>query len=693
MKFLFAITDSHEVALELRYFCGDILTINKPSYTESLHGCVRGEQCIISNIHFDYNGTAFRKYRKSIFKRISNFSTYSNLTLVLLWVIMAFLIYYIKHTSHEIQIFEPFNILGLEPGALESDIKKAYRRLSIQYHPDKNPDPEAHTYFVEYISKAYQALTDPISRENFEKYGHPDGRQGLKMGIALPEFLLNIDGASGGVLLLGIVGVCILLPLMLAVIYLSRSAKYTGNYVMHQTLYAYYHLMKPSLAPSKVVDVFINAAEYMEMPVRRSDGDPLQKLFVLVRSELNLDLKNIKQEQAKFWKQHPALVKTELLIQAQLTRESATLSSALLGDFRHVLELTPRLLEELMKMAIIPRSPQGHGWLRPAIGVVELSQSIIQAVPLSAKKSTGGSTEGIAPFLQLPHFSEAIIKKIARKKVRTFQEFQDMSQQERAELLTQAAGFSGSETQDVEVVLEMMPSITIEITCETEGEEGIQEGDIVTMHAWITLKRGNGLVGALPHAPYFPFHKEENFWLLLADSTSNNVWMSQKVSFMDEATAITAASKAIQETKEGSGASLKEINATVREAVEKVRNGSRLMMGKFQAPAEGNYNLTSYCLCDSWIGCDKKTSLKLKVLKRSRAGTRGGPTVEEGPAVEDGIEEEEEEEEEGYDDYESEYSEDDEDKQDANTNGPVANGISHRKGSNSSAESSGTDEE
>lgn len=37
--------------------------------------------------------------------------------------------------------------------------------------------PEAHTYFVESISKAYQALTDPISRENYEKYGHPDGRQ------------------------------------------------------------------------------------------------------------------------------------------------------------------------------------------------------------------------------------------------------------------------------------------------------------------------------------------------------------------------------------------------------------------------------------------------------------------------------------------------------------------------------------
>ena len=60
------------------------------------------------------------------------------------------------------------------------------------------------------------------------------------------------------------------------------------------------------------MDVFIKAAEYMEMPVRRSDDEPLQKLFVAVRSELNLDLKNIKTEQAKFWKQHPSLVKVGL---------------------------------------------------------------------------------------------------------------------------------------------------------------------------------------------------------------------------------------------------------------------------------------------------------------------------------------------------------------------------------------------
>ncbi|PWA40282.1 DnaJ domain-containing protein [Artemisia annua] len=105
-------------------------------------------------------------------------------------------------------------ILRLEHGSTDSDIKKAYMRLSIQYHPDKNPDPEAHNYFVE----CYQAFTNPTSRANFEKYGHPDGRHGLQMGITLPQFLFNFDGKSGTINLPEIVGVYIILPLVSAVI-------------------------------------------------------------------------------------------------------------------------------------------------------------------------------------------------------------------------------------------------------------------------------------------------------------------------------------------------------------------------------------------------------------------------------------------------------------------------------------------
>ena len=43
--------------------------------------------------------------------------------------------------------------------ATKSDISRAYRTLSLQFHPDKNPDPAAGKYFAEFITKAYKALT------------------------------------------------------------------------------------------------------------------------------------------------------------------------------------------------------------------------------------------------------------------------------------------------------------------------------------------------------------------------------------------------------------------------------------------------------------------------------------------------------------------------------------------------------
>lgn len=271
----------------------------------------------------------------------------------------------------------------------------------------------------------------------------------------------------------------------------------------------------------------------------------------------------------------------------------------------------------------------------------------MQAVPLSTRKS---SSESIAPFLQLPHFSDAVAKKIALQ-VKSFQEFQELSVEERSKLLREVVGLSETDASDIEKVVEMIPSLKIEVTCKTEGEEGIQEGDVTTVQAWITLKRPNGLIGAIPHSPYFPFDKEENFWVLLADS--NNVWFFQKVSFMDEAGAITAASNTISETMESLGASVEAKNDAVREAVEKVKNGSRLVMGRLLAPAEGTYNLTCFCLSDTWIGCDQKTSLKVEVLKRIRDL--------EGENADEGMEEDEEDEIE-EEDYESEYSEDEEDK-------------------------------
>ncbi|KAM9313482.1 dnaJ homolog subfamily B member 1 [Gastrophryne carolinensis] len=68
-----------------------------------------------------------------------------------------------------------YKILGLSKGASEEDIKKAYRKQALKYHPDKNKDPGAEERFKE-IAEAYDVLSDPKKREIFDKYGE----EGLK---------------------------------------------------------------------------------------------------------------------------------------------------------------------------------------------------------------------------------------------------------------------------------------------------------------------------------------------------------------------------------------------------------------------------------------------------------------------------------------------------------------------------------
>ncbi|MBT1710048.1 DnaJ domain-containing protein [Fulvivirgaceae bacterium PWU5] len=60
-----------------------------------------------------------------------------------------------------------YAILGIRSTAHAAEIKRIYRRLVVQYHPDKNPDPQAHAYMAE-INEAYDVLGDPDSRAAYD---------------------------------------------------------------------------------------------------------------------------------------------------------------------------------------------------------------------------------------------------------------------------------------------------------------------------------------------------------------------------------------------------------------------------------------------------------------------------------------------------------------------------------------------
>src|SRR3954451_11798388 len=65
-----------------------------------------------------------------------------------------------------------YGVLGLPHGASDSDIKRAYRRMARDLHPDVNPDPEAKERFQE-VTRAYEALTDPEKRRIVDLGGDP----------------------------------------------------------------------------------------------------------------------------------------------------------------------------------------------------------------------------------------------------------------------------------------------------------------------------------------------------------------------------------------------------------------------------------------------------------------------------------------------------------------------------------------
>jgi molecular chaperone DnaJ len=96
---------------------------------------------------------------------------------------------------------EYYDILGVDKNATKDEIKKAYRKKAIEFHPDKNPDnPEAEEKFKQ-AAEAYEVLSDDNKKQQYDRFGkggHSGGPHGFSMNDIFSQFGDIFGGGFGG---------------------------------------------------------------------------------------------------------------------------------------------------------------------------------------------------------------------------------------------------------------------------------------------------------------------------------------------------------------------------------------------------------------------------------------------------------------------------------------------------------------
>ena len=98
-----------------------------------------------------------------------------------------------------------YDILGISKGAPASEIKKAYRKKAIEYHPDKNPGDTSAEEMFKKAAEAYEVLSDPDKKARYDQFGHQAfeggggfGGGGMNMDDIFSQFGDIFGGAFGG---------------------------------------------------------------------------------------------------------------------------------------------------------------------------------------------------------------------------------------------------------------------------------------------------------------------------------------------------------------------------------------------------------------------------------------------------------------------------------------------------------------
>lgn len=390
--------------------------------------------------------------------------------IILGWIFLIFLAYRVSQFDYEMVNFDPFEILGIPPEASQADIKKAYRKLSVVWHPDKETGDEK--IFMK-LTKAYKALTDEEAKENWLIYGNPDGPGAMSFGIALPSWIVEKENS---VWVLGLYALVFMVALPITVgSWWYRSIRFAGDKVLLDTaqMYFYFFHRTPHMALKRVIMILAASFEFdkkhnSQVVERQSDNDEVPPLFK--------QLPNLNERCKELPLCRLYSIKARAIIHAHLGRIALN-PETLDKDRQMIIKKCPYLIQEMVacvhQLVMLAYARQV-----PRLPSIETIENCMKLSPMIIQ----GLWEFKSPLFQLPHFTEEHLHYLLKKKhIKNLQAFAQLKPEENRQFLKTLSDF---EYNNVMKVLGKMPLIDFTIRCEVIDDENT---NVVTAGAIVTV--------------------------------------------------------------------------------------------------------------------------------------------------------------------------------------------------------------
>ncbi|KAJ1359040.1 hypothetical protein KIN20_017653 [Parelaphostrongylus tenuis] len=335
-------------------------------------------------------------------------------------------------------------------------------------HPDRGGDAQ----MFDKIAKAYQALTDDESRENWEKYGNPDGPTATTFGIALPKWLVSKEY---GLWVLAFYGLLFMVVLPVVVgVWWYNSIRYNVDKVLLDTTQLFYYFLHktPKMEINRMLMLLGGAFEFWkqynkEIIERESDDVELTRRM---KSLPNLG-ENKKERPLSL----PYSLKARILIHSHLSRIPLD-NEGLEFDQRYILARVLRLTEEMISMS------QQLTFYTQIKVPIETLDNLLRLQPMFVQALWPKNS----PLLQLPHITDHNLPYLRKGRVFSCGDLAALDSEKRRALLK---SLSDEEYHDVLVVLSSMPRLSIQTTVVVEGEDDAHEvtaGCVVTIRVSLT---------------------------------------------------------------------------------------------------------------------------------------------------------------------------------------------------------------